>query len=786
MTWPRFKFANAKSIDEAVDILQKSNGRASVIAGGTDLLHGFKDNIYAGYPELVVNLRSAGEEYIQAENNGVSIGALTTLHNIEQSKLLKEQYSVLAQAASTVASPQIRNNATVGGNICQEPRCWYYRNADNLFTCLRKGGDLCNAMTGHNEIHSIFGSMDVGTTPCKSECPAGNAIPDYFAKIREGNLMEASNILLQTNPFASITGRVCPHTCEEKCNRGGIDEAVSIRSIERSVGDFIIEHQEELITVAPSTGKKIAVIGSGPAGLAAAFYLKKQGHSVRVFDKMPKGGGMLRYGIPAYRLPKDILDAQIKVLENMGVEFSYNTEIGQQVKLADLRKEYAAVFLATGAWKAVSINLEGEDKTVPAMQFLIDVASGKKEKTGDKVVVVGGGNVAMDAAITSRRLGAKQVTLICLEDWDEMPALKDDVKEALAENIDIRPTWGPNRVLIKEGKVVGLETIKCSSVFNAEGRFAPQYDTTLNEVLEADSVILAVGQRVDLSYIESELGISDRVITADPETQETSVPGLYAAGDAVTGPATVVKAIAAGRRAALAIDQYVGNASAEVIGCSCSCKLSGFDPSCLNPSKRAEMAELPEEKRGIDSEDALGLSAEQVKNEAMRCYNCGCVAACPSDTAPALVALNAKIKTTKRIIDAEEFFATRILKSTVLDDEELVTEIQLPAANPNTKSAYLKFRHRQAIDFPLLSVAAVITSESGKVAEARIVLGAAAPVPVRAKAAEDFLKGKAISEEVAVEAAKLALGGVLPLGKNHYKVQVTKALVKRAILASAK
>lgn len=784
MTWPRFKFTNAKSIGEAVDILKKSKGRASVIAGGTDLLHGFKDNIYGEYPELVVNLRSAGEEYIKADRSGVSIGALTTLHNIEMSGLLREQYSVLAQAASAVASPQIRNNGTLGGNLCQEPRCWYYRNMDNMFTCLRKGGDFCNAMTGHNEIHSIFGSMSVGMTPCKSECPAGNAIPDYFAKIREGNLMEASKILLQTNPLAAVTGRVCPHTCEDKCNRGNVDEEVSIRYIERSAGDFIIEHQAEIISVPAATGKKTAVIGSGPAGISAAFYLRQQGHGVHVFDKMPKGGGMLRYGIPAYRLPKDILDAQLKILENMGVGFSYNTEVGRQVKLDDLRKEYDAVFLGTGAWKAVSINLENEDKCVSAMQFLIDVASGKKEKTGDRVVVVGGGSVAVDAAVTSRRLGAKQVTMVCLEDWKEIPALKEDVEEALAENITIKPTWGPSRVLVKGGKVTGLETVKCTSVFNAEGRFAPQYDASGKEVLEADSVILAVGQRTDLSYIEPELGISGRVITADPGTQETGIPGLFAAGDAVTGPANVVKALAAGRRAALSIGKYMGTAGVRESACDYfSCKLSSFDPSCLNPSRRAEMPLLSEEKKGIDAEDALGLSAEQVTAEVKRCYNCGCVAACPSDTAPALVALGAKIKTTKRVLDAEAFFAAKVLGSTVLAPEELVTEIRLPAANPNTRSAYMKFRHRQAIDFPLVSVAAVVTSENGKVAEAHIVLGAAAPVPIRAKAAEDFLRGKEITEEVAAEAARLALLGALPLERNHYKVKVTKAYVRRAILA---
>ena len=786
MAWPRFQFTNAKSIDEAADILQKSNGRAAVIAGGTDLLHGFKDNIYSEYPELVVNLRSAGDEYIKEDSNGVSISSLTTLHSIEMSDLIKKQYSVLAEAAATVASPQIRNNATVGGNICQEPRCWYYRNADNMFNCLRKGGDLCNALTGHNEIHSIFGSMQVETTPCKSACPAGNAIPDYLNKIREDNIMEAAMILLQTNPMAAITGRVCPHTCEEDCNRGCFDEKVSIRSIERSVGDYILEHHAELIPpLNASTGKKIAVIGSGPAGLAAAFYLKKLGHNVVVFDKMPKAGGMLRYGIPAYRLPDDVLDAQIIMLESIGVEFALDTEIGKQIKLAEIRKEYAAVFLATGAWSAASINFDGEDKTISAMQFLQDVASGKKVKTGDKVVVIGGGNVAVDAAVTSRRLGARQVTIVYRRTQEEMPAFKDDIEQALAENVDLKTSWAPNRVVVSNGKITGLEVVKSATVFNETlGRFEPRSDSSVKEIIEADSIILAVGQRIDLSYIEPELGIGGKAITVDPETQQTSVPGLYAGGDNVTGPATVVKAAAAGRKAAVAIDRYVSKANGKEAAQSAqSCKLSGFDPLCLKHSKRAEMPELPAQERNIEKEDALGLSCEQVKTEAKRCFNCGCVASCPSDTAPALVALGAKIKTTKRVIDAEDFFAAGVQTSTVLEPDELVTEIRLPAAQPNTKSIYLKFRQRQAIDFPLASVAAAVTSSNGKVAEVRIALGAAAPVPIRAREAENFLKGKAISDQVAADAAETAVRGVLPLGRNRYKVQVTKELVKKAILA---
>jgi NADPH-dependent glutamate synthase beta subunit-like oxidoreductase len=782
MALPRFKFANAKSIDEASDLLKKSNGQTAVIAGGTDFLHGLKDNIYSKYPELVINLRSACEGgYIKEDGGEVCIGALTTLHSIERSELLKERYSVLAQAAYEIATPQIRNNATAGGNICQEPRCWYYRNADNMFTCLRKGGDLCNALTGHNEIHSIFGSMRVESTPCKTECPAGNDIPEYLSKIREGNMAEAAKILLATNPIAAITGRVCPHTCEGKCNRGSIDEEVSIRSIERSVGDFILEHQAELIETSAPNGKKTAVIGSGPAGLAAAFYLRKQGYTVRVFDKMPKAGGMLRYGIPAYRLPKDVLDKQIRMLENIGVEFSLNTEIGKDAKLADIRNEYEAVFLATGAWKAASINLNGEEKTVPAMQFLQDVALGRKEKTGDKVVVIGGGSVAVDAAITSRRLGARKVTMICLESREEMPAIEEDVKQAMDENILLKPSWGPTRVLVSNGKVTGLETVKCTSVFDDAGRFAPSFDNSVKETIEADSIILAVGQQTDLSYIEPDLGIGGRVIKVDPETQQTVVTGLYAGGDTASGPASVIKAAAAGKRAAEAIDEYISKHRAE--DCAGACKLSSFDPSSLKPSKRTEMPGLSVEERNIDKEDALGLSTEQVKTEAERCFNCGCVAACPSDMAPALIALGARIRTTKRVIAAEEFFAAGVLKSTVLEPDELVTEIRLPAAQPNTKSAYLKFRQRKAIDFPLVSVAAAVTSENGKADSVCIVLGAAAPVPIRAKEAEDFLKGKTITDQIAAEAAEAAVRGVLPLGRNRYKVQVTKALVKKAILA---
>lgn len=785
MALPRFDFVNAQSMAEAVDILKKHDGKVAVMAGGTDLLHGYKDGIYGDRPDLVVNLRSTGEgEYIRQQADGLSIGALTTLHEIEEDGLIQSKYTVLAQAAATVASPQIRNNGTVGGNICQEPRCWYYRNMDNKFQCLRKGGELCNALTGRNEIHSIFGPVSVGTTPCQTGCPAGNAIPEYFDKIREGNLAEAAEILLRTNPLAAITGRVCAHTCQESCNRTHFDEAVSIRSVERAVGDYMLEHYKDLAPAPQEeSGKRAAIIGSGPAGLTAAFFLRRQGHGVTVYDKMPEGGGMLRYGIPAYRLPKSVVDAQIDMLRNMGVEFVFNAEIGKQHTLDELRKGNDAVFIANGAWSAATLDLEGMEKAVSAIDFLLDVACGNEAKPGDNVVVIGGGSVAADAAITSKRLGAASVAMVCLEDWDEIPAVNEDIETARQESIDIEPTWGPNRVIIQDGKITGLEVVKCLNVFDEKGRFAPKYDRSITRIIEADSVILAIGQRVDLSFIDDSLGIGGRVIQAEADTQQTVVDGIYAGGDAMSGPATVVDAIAAGKRAAEAIGRALSGEEAPQLAEPCPCTSSSFEPSCLEQSKPGDMARVAVPERNMEREDALGFSPEQVDTEAARCFNCGCVAACPSDTAPALVALGARIKTTKRVVEAEAFFTAGILKSTVLAKDELVTEIQLPAAQPGSKSAYMKFRHRKSIDFPITSVAAVMNMDGGKVVSARIALGAAAPVPIRVKAAEEYLCGREINEEVAAQAAEAALEMVLPLDRNNYKVTVSKAMIKRAILA---
>lgn len=778
MALPRFNVKNAASFTEAAKILKNNN--AAVISGGTDLLHGFKDNIYKEYPELVVSLKSIpGADIIEKCENGIKIGALTTLHDLEKDEFLKKEYTVLAEAAYSVASPQIRNSSTIGGNICQQPRCWYYRNVDGFFDCTRKGGTFCNAQTGHNEIHSIFGSMKVKDTPCTAECPAGNNIPEYFAALRADDPMKAAKILIRTNPLAAITGRVCPHTCMSGCNRRKIDESVSIRSLERYTGDYMLEHWEELTADKKAqNGKRTAIIGSGPAGLAAAYFLIMEGWQPVIYEQMEKAGGMLRYGIPSYRLSDEVLDKQIEKLAGMGIEFRYSTKLGRDISIEELRAEYDSVFVDVGAWKPVSIGLEGEEYTIPAMEMLKDIAIDQAKDPGKTVVVVGGGNVAVDAAVSAKRLGAETIYMVCLEQKDEMPAFEDDINEALEEGVKIVNGYGPEKIIVEDGIVKGIEFIRCVSVWDETGRFNPSYDPGDRKQFDADSVILAVGQRTELGFLEN-IGLNGRIIETNEKTQLTKAENVYAGGDAATGPASVVKAMAAGHRAADAISGILGSLSSE----DDWSKLATFSRDSLMKSRALKISRIPEEEKGIKKEDTLGYSKEEMEKEANRCMNCGCVAASPSDLAPAVIALDAQIETTDRVIKAEDFFAVRVLNSTVLEKGELVTAIRFPERTADQKSCYMKFRQRKAIDFPLISVAVSLTLKDNIVEDARIVLGAAAPVPLRRREAEDFLKGKTVTEETAAAAAEAALKGSLPLGKNFYKARAAKAYVRKAILA---
>jgi len=790
-----FTHYNARSVKEATGLLAQYEGKAKANAGGTDLLSAMRGKCMPEYPEAVINIKTInGLDYIKKEKKGLKIGALTLLADVAASPEVKEDYRLLAEAVHSVATPHIRNMATIGGNLAQDVRCWYYRYPQQIggpIVCLRKGGKICNALAGDNRYHSLFGAARPAEYPCASHCPARTDIPSYLSKVRKGDFASAARILMEYNPLPAITGRVCPVFCEPECNRSEFDDAVGLQCIERGVGDYVLKHASEFYAPPKEeSGKKIAVAGSGPAGLAAAFYLRKAGHKVTVYEKLPEAGGMLFYSIPPYRLPKDLVRRQVRALKDMGISFQVGVDVGKDVAVADLKKRFDAIFLAGGAWKSVRLGVPGEDaKGVRyALDYLKAINSGEKIPLGKKVIVVGGGSVAIDAARTAGRTGAEEVHLICLEcrdltSKDRMLARDNEILEAEEEGVIIHPSLGIKEIVKEDGKAVGLETITCLSVREPEGTFNPQYDAACTALsFRADSIIVAIGQTVDQSFSAPGL-VYDRkgTMSVDRSTLETDVLSVFAGGDAVLGPSTVIQAVASAREAARLIGvsfkgvtRPVGAKTAE----------PDFSEPVLSTIPRARVHELLPAQRieGIEVEDIRGLTMDEIETEAGRCFNCGCLAVGPSDVGIALVCLNAHIVTTRRTIDARTFFAATATTSHVLEADELIKEIRIPRPPPGSRQRYEKFTLRTPIDFAIVSVASVVTVNDGICKEARITLGGVAPAPIRAEAAERVITGRAIDEKTALKAAEQAVGGAKPLSMNTYKVAITKALVKRALL----
>ncbi len=788
MTLQAFKYIPGRHADKRQKPCSRNTERTrAVIAGGTDLLGALKDAIHDHPPELLIGLKPATElRYVTAEPAGLRIGALTTLDEIAKHPVIRQNYSLLAEAARSVASPQIRNVATVAGNLCQEPRCWYYRNPENNFDCLRKGGRWCDALFAENRYHSIFGGMCVSAAPCVTGCPIHNEIPAYMAKLREGKLAEAVAILMRTNPLPAITGRACAHPCESDCNRHDYDEPVSIRDVERHLGDYALAHAAEIYTApAIETGKRVAVVGAGPAGLTAAYFLRELGHSVTVYDRMPEAGGMLAYSIPAYRLPKAVVRQQVAALEGMGIRFEPGVDVGGPgLTLGDLRARYDGVFLATGLWNGKTLRLERSELLDSGLEFLMDVQRGVPRPVGQRVLVIGGGSVAVDVAITARRHGAAEVAMACLESLDIMPAIPEDIEQAHEEGIRILPSWGPQRIVERGGKLAGMELVRCTSVFDKTGRFAPVFDPAVTTVFEADQILVAIGQAADLSYIESGLQTQRGFIVSDRRTAATGLNGVFAGGDVTGDPATLVNAMAAGQRVAASMDAHLAGVPLAAPAAPTGKVRLSINADALPTSQRAPEPRLPAPQRTLRDEDCATLTSEAIARESFRCANCGCVAVNASDLAPALIALDAKIRTTRRTLAAEELFAAVESKTTVLDADELIEEIAIPAPPPASRQAYLKFRIRNAIDFPIVSVAFCAAMPEGRFHEPKVVLGAVAPVPLRMAAVEALLEGREPGEALAQEAGRLAVSEAQPLARNKFKVEVVRGLLRKLLVAA--
>jgi len=473
------------------------------------------------------------------------------------------------------------------------------------------------------------GKKEEDLVPCKEACPAHIDVPAYLRFIADGKADEANAVIREKVPLPGILGRVCIHPCEEACRRGEVNEPISICALKRYAADREKGLWKKGITVKEDTGEKVAIVGSGPAGLTAAFYLRKQGHGVTVFEARSQAGGMMRFGIPAYRLPWDVIDREIKDILDLGIEFKPNQVLGKDFTLDQLKEDgFGAIFLGVGAQLSRRISIEGSDlpDVLWGVDFLEKTALGEDIQLKNRVIVIGGGNVAVDVALSALRCGAEAVTMACLESREEMPAHEWEIEGAIKEGVQLMPSWGPHRILSENGQVKGVELIRCTSVFDVQGNFNPTFDDT-KEKIDGDQVIMAIGQASELSFLgnNSPVSVERGLIVTDQESLETGMKTVFAGGDVAAVPGAIIHAISAGRTAASSIDRALGgsgeiedvlyqrDAPNQYLG-----RDEGF---ALWPRETVPELDLASRHQGFQ-EVSLGYEEEQGTKEAKRCLQC--------------------------------------------------------------------------------------------------------------------------------------------------------------------
>ena len=472
---------------------------------------------------------------------------------------------------------------------------------------------------------------------CQHACPAGIDVPNYVAAIASGKYEKAVDIIRERNPFPAVCGRICIHPCEFKCRRGELDEPVAIRSLKRFASDWYFEHigrAEEPFPV--KREQKVAVVGAGPSGLTCAYFLAKSGYRVTVFEAQPVAGGMLGITVPEFRLPREVIQEEVDYIESCGVEIRYDSPIDAYHTVNDLMREgYDAVFIAAGAQASKRIGVPGEEEGLDGLhyglEFLSQAKTDRKIAVEGKVVVIGGGNVAIDVARTALRVGAEDVQLFCLEPRDEMLAWEKEVREAIDEGIVINPSWGPRQIIHKDGRVAGIEFVKCISVFDEEGRFNPIFDDEFTQAVETHNIIISIGQAPDMSFLTKD-GQLERALwgalVVDENTLSTNIPGIFAGGDFTTGPTYVIRAIASGRRAAIAIERYLQGETGRIRIIDEKTETVedtglALDEETTEEKPRIEIQlEKPEERVRDFREVEKGFTRDEAHREAMRCLRC--------------------------------------------------------------------------------------------------------------------------------------------------------------------
>lgn len=475
--------------------------------------------------------------------------------------------------------------------------------------------------------------VESGTSPCKTACPAHIAVQGYIKLASQGRYKEALELIKKENPFPAICGRICPRKCESACTRGDIDSPLAIDEIKKFIAEQDLKAEHRFVPKKRHNyGKKIAIVGGGPAGLSCAYYLAIDGYKVTVFEKQKALGGMLTLGIPSFRLEKEVVNAEIEILREMGVEFKTNVEVGKDITLDQLRKEgYEAFYIAIGAQAGRKLGIPGEDAqgVIPGVKFVRDVNLGEEVKLSGNVVVIGGGNVAIDVARNATRVGADTVNMFCLENREQMPALEEEIEEALEENIVINNSWGPTRIIEENGKVKGVEFRKCLSVFDENGRFNPKFDDKDVKVVDADYVLISVGQSIDWGNIldGSKVELNpNNTVKADGFTYQTNEPDIFVGGDSYSGPKFAIDAIAAGKQGAISIHRFVQVGQSLVNGRDRrdyhefdkeSLIIEGYD------NTPRQVAKHDKKIKDLFKDNRITFTEEQMKKETERCLGCG-------------------------------------------------------------------------------------------------------------------------------------------------------------------
>ncbi|MEK6551884.1 MAG: FAD-dependent oxidoreductase [Bacteroidota bacterium] len=498
--------------------------------------------------------------------------------------------------------------------------------------------------------------------PCKVGCPVGTEAGRYVNLIAQGKYAEAYSIARKPNPFASICGRICAAPCEDACRRGKLDAPIAIRALKRFVTERfgveslidILKLQDSIKPKIKNKNKLVAVIGAGPAGLACAHDLALQGYSVTVFEKHSVPGGMLRLGIPEYRLPRELIRLEINAILSLGIELKLGKELGKDFSIDDLKENgYEAIFLSVGAHKNRTLNIEGSDSdgVLYAVDYLLNINLGYKVELGEKIVVIGGGNVAFDVArsairqekiepiassdITAAldvarsavRFGAKKIDMVVLEPRNQMLAGEEEIEQAHEERISIQNSIGPKRIITKNGRVTGLEVMDVSSLYDENGRFNPKFVEGSEKIIEADSIVIAIGQKPELDFISPHHGIeltNFGTIKVDQSSLSTSAKGIYAGGDAAFGPRLAIMAIADGRSAAKSIDEYLSGESLS----SDEIKITALNTYNYSPIRgytqiqRQPVPVLPIQRRVGIAQVELCYDEEIAQLEASRCLRC--------------------------------------------------------------------------------------------------------------------------------------------------------------------